>query len=208
MNRFVIAMLGMLMGELALAQAEWHESGLLTGEIGGDPVELRSYYVTVPDDLGDEVVDEIIRVIVDSFVDGVQHGARYQLVPEVAIGSLILAPAQLRVRLDLRPDEDPETEGQLSIEFSLEPETFEFQSETEVVRYFPRGRDLSDHYRLSEGELLIDEVAHDFDGGSLTVRGRITGLLTYQTGAELVHNPNDALSIGAEFQIDDVATLD
>ncbi len=208
MGKSVIALLGMMAVFLAQAQAEWYESGVLTGEIGGESVEMRSYYAKVPDDLGEDIVDELIREFVESFVNGVQHGARYQLVPEVSLGKVVLAQPQIWVSIDLRLDPDPESDGQLAIELSLDPETLELQSDTTVVRYFPRGRDLHDHYGLSEGELLIDEVAHDTDDGSLMIRGRITGQLTYQTSAALVHNPNDALGIDVEFQIDTVATLD
>ncbi len=204
----MIAILGMMTGYMALAQAEWHESGLLTGEISGDSIELHSYAARVPEDLGEEIEDEIVREFIESFVDAVQHGARYRLVPEVSLGPVVLAPAQILVSIDLRPEENPETDGQLTIEFGLDPETYEFQAESAVVRYFPRGVDLNDYYGLSEGELLIDEVAKREDSGSLMIRGSITGLLTYQTGVEVLHNPNDALSIEAEFQIDTVATLD
>lgn len=204
MKRFLIALYALTLAGFTFAQADWHESGLLTAEIDGVHYELRSYYTQVADDVADNIEDEAVREFAQRYAGTVQHTATYRYVDAIEMAGMVMMPARIRVSIGLRTDADQSVPGQLDMEFALDPETLELIEGDLSVRYYVDDWDLSDYYGLTEGEVLIDEIVDNGDD-TWHIRGRISGSLTHQTSLDPAHNPDDALSIEAEFIIDTLA---
>lgn len=188
----------------ALAQGEWHETGLLTGEIGGSPIELRSFYTVVADDAAAGIEDEEVREFAERFQGTVQHTAWYRYADAVEMMGIVLAPATVWVTIQVRTDANQSVPGALEIEFSLDPETLAMTDIEPTVRYFPERWVFSDYYGLTEGAMVLDELVENEDG-SWHVSGQVTGLLSHQTGLTLEHNPADVLPIDVTFVIHNLA---
>ena len=203
MKRCLLALSVIAVAGIAMAQAEWTESGLLTATIDGTQYEMHSYYTRVADDAADGIEDEAVREFAQQYAGTVQHTASFRYAEAIEMVGIVLAPATIWVSIGVRTDADQSVPGRIDIDFALDPETLELMEDQGTIRYFPESWDLYDYYGLTEGELVIDEITEN-DDESWLIRGRIAGLLTHQTGLDATHNPADALPFEAEFVIDPV----
>lgn len=188
---------------------ETRTTGTVTATIGGEQLSLSSAAQRVPEDAADGVTDPERKAILEKVAGTEQHSATFMVMDPIKAGSVVIVPARLYVTIDTSvPDVDRSEHGGLSLRFSLDPETLDAASIDDVeVLYYPDGWDLSDYYALTEGALTIDRVEL-VDGSTLAVSGRVEGVLTHQDEFQAVHNPEDALTVSATFEIGEVAGSD
>lgn len=194
----------MVIATVGSAQAEWHESGVLTGDIGGVHHELRSYYTQVADDVADGIEDEAVRDFAERYAGTVQHTATYRYAEGMEMAGIVLMPPTIWVNIGVRTDADQSVPGRLDVEFALDPETLALVEDTPVIRFYIDDWNLYDYYGLTEGELLIDEIVDNGDD-TWTMTGRIIGTLTHQTSLTMNHNADDARAIDVSFVIETLA---
>ncbi len=193
----------------AAAQYEEVATGTVAAVVGGSELTLHTYATSVPADVADGVEDERQRAILERVAGTEQHTATFMVTEEMTMGPVVLVPATIYVTVlataHVGPDATPTS---FEITFSLSPDTLELGPEEDVaVRYSPDSLSSSGYYALTEGALELGSV-RVVDATTLAIAGSIRGVLSWQEGFEPVHDPDDALSIEATFDIQRVASSD
>lgn len=188
---------------------ETRTTGTIIATVAGGPVSLSSTAQRVPEDVADGVTDPQQKAILEKVAGTDQHTATFMVMDPIEVAGVVIVPARLYVSIDTSiPGVNRSEHGGLSLRFSLDPETLSVESMDDVeVLYYPAGWDLSDYYALTEGALTIDSIEL-VDGSTIAVSGRVEGALTHQDGYQAVHNPDDALTISATFEIGEVVGSD
>lgn len=186
----------------ASAQTEQTVTGTLAAVVDGAEVTLHTYATFVPEDAADGVTDERQRAILERVAGTEQHSATFTVMEETKLGSMVISPATVYVSVYAR-DESAGAASRAAVEvtFSLAPDTLELGPEEDVqVKYLPDGTSLDGYYALTEGALEIGSV-EVVDATTLAITGSFAGLLSWQEGHEVVHDPADVLSVAATFEL-------
>jgi hypothetical protein len=71
------------------------------------------------------------------------------------------------------------------------------------IRFYPESWSVDEFYALTEGTMLLERV-EVVDEQTLIMSGTISGVLSFQPGYSVKHNPADTLPIEASFSIERV----
>ena len=208
MNRALPVLLSIflaLSASAALAQPLWQPTGTVELTIDGEPRTFHSYTATVDEELAEDIEDAEAQEFAQRVAGSEQNSATWMLLDAITAGTIEITPATLFVTVSARGQADPLAEGgQLDFDFALDPETLtrEAMFDPEVM-YYPESFALHDFYALTDGTLVLESVEVVGDR-TLSVRGSISGTLTFQEDSNIEHNPDRALRIDATFDIEQV----
>lgn len=190
----------------ALAQTGWIRTGTVDALVADDPLTLHTFVTQVDEDLADDIEDEAAREFATRVAGTDQHTATWMLTDPITAGAMEIAPAMLFILIDARVAGDPnEQTPQLEIEFGMDPTTHELLPEAEVLlEYHPAPYDSREYYRTTEGTVVLEETER-VDEDTLSIRGTISGVLTFQGSEGGTHDRGDTLPVEATFDIDSIA---
>lgn len=188
-----------------LAQGTWHQTGTLTTRIGGVERQHHTYFTLVAEDVAEGVEDPQQRAILERIAGTEQHTASYQLTDELALGSIVIAPATLWVALTFYfGGHDSSAPHGVTVQLPLDPATLEVADPDQVeVSYYPSGPSWDDYYALTMGGLTITEVTV-IDDITLRISGSFSGFFSHQDGFDTVHDPSTAIEAEGEFLVERV----
>jgi hypothetical protein len=191
------------LGSIVLAQPGWQQTGLIDALIDGRPFSFATSSSKVPEDAAEGVENENVRAMLEKLAGTTQHTATWMITEPFEMGGMILLPAQMFASLDASAKEIGGT-GEFRIEFGLVQETLTLNPEADIdIRYYPESWSVSEFYALTEGTMLLERV-EVVDGQTLAMYGTISGVLSFQPGYSVEHNPDDTLPIEASFSIEQV----
>lgn len=191
------------LGSLGLAQPGWQQTGLIDALIDGRQHTFVTSSSTVPEDAAVGVTDENVRAMLEKVAGTEQHTATWMLTEPFEMGGLVLLPAQMFASLDASA-KDTGGAGGFRIEFGLIQETLALNPEADIdIRYYPESWSVSEFYALTEGTMVLERV-EVVDERTLAMYGTISGVLSFQPGYSVEHNPDDTLPIEASFSIERV----
>lgn len=207
MGLYAFALSLLALFSLAAAQYPTFETGQFEAVINGVEYRVYTYATEVPKDVADGATDEAERKFLKSIAGQTHHSASFAFKDERTIGQMVISPPMLQVALSTHSDHPQgATVDSLLLQFALDPDTLELLFPDEVeVSFFPRGSSYDDYYALTYGTLELHSVEY-IDANTLTISGSFSGTLTHQDDYDIVHNPDDALTIEATFIIEQVVS--
>ena len=205
MGLLALALTLLTLVSLAVAQYPTFETGYIDAVIDGVEYRVNPYATEVPDNAADNATNDAERKFLARIAGQTQHSASFAFKDERTVGNMVVAPAMLQVAISTRSAHpDGATVDSLLLQFALHPGTLELLTEVDVeVSYFPRGSSYDDYYALTDGTLDLHSVEF-VDAQTLTITGMFSGTLTHQDDYDVVHNPDDALTIEAKFVVEQV----
>lgn len=151
----------------------YEETGTIAITIGDEQMLHYTTWNTVPGEPGREV-----------------HTASWIVLEPRLLGGVNISPDNVFVAITSRETIAPEAwQTTLKVEFSLDPETLEMRTKpAPTISFHPAGSDT--FYALTDGVLEIESLTQ-IDPDSFSIIGRASGMMTGQSGWEVVHNPDD-----------------
>lgn len=205
MNRLICVTLILLLAtftSMVFAQPGWQQTGTIDAVINGRQHTFLTSSSKVPEDVAEGVTDENVRAFLEQLAGTEQHTATWMITEPFEMSGIVFAPAQMFASLDANAL--PSGTGGFRIEFALDQETLTLDTEMDIeVRYYPESWSVDEFYALTEGTMLLERV-EVVDDQTLAMYGTITGVLSFQPGYRVEHNPADTLSIEASFSIEQV----
>lgn len=168
----------------------YEETGTIAITIGDEQMLHYTTWNTVPGEPGREV-----------------HTASWIVLEPRLLGGVNISPDNVFVAITSRETIAPEAwQTTLKVEFSLDPETLEMRTKpAPTISFHPAGSDT--FYALTDGVLEIESLTQ-IDPDSFSIIGRASGMMTGQSGWEVVHNPDDPIEFSAEFDLKRVVNRD
>jgi hypothetical protein len=190
-------------GSTVLAQPGWQQTGKVEAVIDGRQLTFVTSSSKVAEDAAQGVEDENVRAILEKVAGTEQHTATWMITEPFEMAGMILLPSQMFASLDASAKDIGGT-GEFRIEFALDQETLTLDTEMDIdIRYYPESWGVSEFYALTEGTMLLERV-EVVDEQTLAMYGTISGVLSFQPGYSVEHNPDDMLPIEASFSIERV----
>jgi hypothetical protein len=190
-------------GSTVLAQPGWQQTGRIEAVIDGRPLTFVTSSSQVAEDAAEGVEDENVRAILEKVAGTEQHTATWMLTEPFEMAGMILLPSQMFASLDASA-EPLGAVGEFRIGFGLIQETLTLNPEADIdIRYYPESWGVSEFYALTEGTMQLERV-EVVDERTLAMHGTISGVLSFQPGYSVEHNPADTLPIEASFSIERV----
>lgn len=191
------------LGSTVLAQPGWQQTGTIDALIDGRQFTFVTSSSKVPEDVADGVEDENVRAILEKVAGTTQHTATWMITEPFEMGGIVFAPSQMFASLDASA-EPLGGIGEFRIEFALDQETLTLDTEMDIdIRFYPESWSVDEFYALTEGTMLLERV-EVVDEQTLIMSGTISGVLSFQPGYSVEHNPADTLLIEASFSIEQV----
>lgn len=204
----VLTALFLLLGSAA-AQHPTFETGAIDAVIGGTAYHAYTYATEVPADVADGEEDERVRAILEAVAGTTQHSATFKHMDEVTLGGMVLTPATIYVALSTRTHHPDGTSiGSFMVQFALDPETLELvEDEAVEFKFYPRGSSYDDYYAFTDGVFELHPI-QVVDEATMAISGTFSGTLSHQSDYDVVHNPDDAVTVEASFTVSQVVASD